>query len=143
MLSRCRDKNRTGYGAAGIGVFSEWSDFSKFRDWAMSNGYSDSLSIERKDSLGDYSPQNCKWATATEQSRNRSIVRLAPDGRLWSDIAKENGISNAAFKCRLSAGGWPVELAATWPLGVKRQTLPRDDIGRYVAPKISTWRRKK
>ena len=50
----------------------EWkNDFVAFRDWAISNGYGDTLTIDRIDVDGNYEPLNCRWATRAEQSRNK------------------------------------------------------------------------
>lgn len=74
MRSRCQNPKNIGfklYGGRGISVCKEWEDFQTFQKWASSAGYSDDLTLDRKDPDGDYSPGNCRWISNDEQQRNR------------------------------------------------------------------------
>ena len=61
------------YGGKGIRVCDEWQTFVNFRDWALANGYDDSLSIDRVNSDWHYDPSNCEWVTLSENSRRANV----------------------------------------------------------------------
>jgi len=117
MHTRCTNKNilnAKSYSGKNITFCEEWRLFETFKTWADANGYDDSLSIDRIDNNKGYSPDNCRWATALQQSINRDFVLRSPSGEAWSQIAKQNGIPVTLFHSRKHEG-WPLDLAATLP----------------------------
>lgn len=75
MISRCyrpKDIHYNAYGKRGIAVCEKWKNNPKaFIEWALANGYSDDLTIERVDVNGNYEPSNCKWIPMSEQYKNK------------------------------------------------------------------------
>lgn len=99
MHRRCEAKtaNRYAYyGGRGISVCPEWRDYDTFRDWALSNGYSDGLSLDRIDNDGDYCPENCRWSDMREQSNNRRnnvLTEVNGECRTTAEWARILGVS--------------------------------------------------
>jgi hypothetical protein len=119
MRQRCSNPNVAAfprYGGRGIIVCEEWGSFIKFYDWAMANGYSDALSIDRINNDGNYEPTNCRWATTKAQGRNqpqnRAVIRS--DGKRFNYVsdaarASKTTTANIALVCkgrRKHAGGF-------------------------------------
>jgi len=77
IKERCLNPKNTGYscyGGRGILICDEWRDFETFFAWASENGYSDSLTIERKDVNGNYCPENCCFISMQEQHLNKTTT---------------------------------------------------------------------
>lgn len=120
---RCYTKSSISYkryGANGITMCEGWrNDFMSFYKWSITNGYSDSLTIDRIDSNGNYEPSNCRWATYKEQANNISTnLRFAYNGEEhtiheWADIV---GINAMALRYRIVYAKWPLEKALTIPV---------------------------
>ena len=64
------------YGGRGIELCKEWEvDFLSFEGWALDNGYSDKLTLDRKDNDGNYNPSNCRWTNENIQKQNTRRLR--------------------------------------------------------------------
>lgn len=75
MISRCyreKDIHYNAYGKRGITVCDEWvNNKLSFINWALSNGYSDNLTLERINVNGNYEPSNCCWIPMKDQYKNK------------------------------------------------------------------------
>lgn len=85
MRRRCRPNSpdRKIYYDRGITVCPEWeNDFIPFYEWAMANGYNDTLTIDRIDVNGNYCPENCRWITNEMQQTNKTnTIRVVYEGQ--------------------------------------------------------------
>ena len=107
MKDRCgneKNKEYKNYGGRGIKVCSRWQDsFVDFAEWALNSGYDESLTIDRIDVDGNYCPENCRWSTMKEQSRNRTdncIVEIEGERKILQDWIDETGSYSRAIKKR-------------------------------------------
>lgn len=119
MKERCYSPNCHKYeiyGKRGIRICNEWlSSPGTFEEWALNNGYSDKLTIDRIDVNGNYEPNNCRWITAKEQMsnmrRNRFITYNGETHTL-TEWAEKIGISEPRLWHRLE-NNYPLELLFT------------------------------
>lgn len=87
MKARCLNPKSRGYrwyGEKGISVCTEWMEYPAFSEWAMSNGYSSNLTIDRIDPSGNYCPENCRWITRSENSKRTAVNFLSVNGETKS-----------------------------------------------------------
>lgn len=113
MKDRCMNEKSQfykNYGGRGIRICDEWlgeNGFKNFYEWAMQNGYTNKLTIDRIDVNGNYEPNNCRWTTMKVQNNNlRSNRRITIDGVThtiseWSEIV---GINRGTISSRLRKG---------------------------------------
>lgn len=128
MKQRCNNPKNpayNNYGAKGIKVCKEWEESSaEFFKWALSNGYTDDLTIDRIDSTGNYEPSNCRWIPLSENSRRPHVGRKGNNGgghffpityngktQTIKEWAKELGINYTTLHKRIRTNGWSVEKA--------------------------------
>lgn len=111
MVARCGNPNDNAYknyGGRGIKVYIEWkNDFLVFKEWALNNGYTEELSIERIDVNGNYCPENCTWATFKEQSNNKRdtrIIEINGEAKTIYEWSKVTGLPQKLIRGRVDNG---------------------------------------
>lgn len=121
MMQRCNSpSHRSGYRAKGISVCDRWHDFASFL--ADMGECPPALTLDRLDNTKGYEPGNCRWATRTDQNRNRTcIVMLTYNGETKSvtQWAAQFGMRQANLTERLRLG-WTLERALNQPIKVYR-----------------------
>lgn len=118
MKNRCYNsasKRYPDWGGRGIAVCDAWLDFSEFHMWGMSNGYKKGLTLERKDNDGNYGPDNCMWATLTEQANNkRNTLHVVYQGKMQPFEPLVIGRWEKVWQ-RIYKRGWSVDRAVDTP----------------------------
>lgn len=104
MKNRCYNpnvKSYNDYGGRGIKICEEWNGengFQNFYDWAIANGYTDELSIDRIDNDGNYEPSNCRWVTDERQARNKRNTIMIEHNGVEKSISEWAEIYHADLK---------------------------------------------
>jgi len=130
IRARCYDAQQTSYpnyGGRGIRVCDRWLDFVAFLS-DMGPRPSPVFSIDRIDNDGDYTPENCRWATRAQQQHNTRQVRILSLGResmCLKEWARKIGITPAALRGRLRRH--PVEVALACPPRKRAQRNTQED----------------
>ncbi len=129
MLRRCynpNDNHYLVYGGRGIAVCKEWLNKERvyfitghpskgwitFKEWALSHGYKDGLSIDRIDNDKGYSPENCRWVTLKEQSLNKRdtfYVTYKGKTKTLKTLSEELGFDYIKAWKRIKYYKWSIE----------------------------------
>lgn len=136
MRRRCLNPTNSryeNYGGRGIKVCDRWlhgdGGVSAFECFMADMGPRPSLkhSIDRINNDGNYEPSNCRWATPTEQARNKRDNRTVEfRGRkmVMQEAIKESGIPEWTVYQRLKAG-WSVDRALNQPVLARKWRGPK------------------
>lgn len=85
MLHRCKNLKRYRH----VSVCEEWKDFIVFREWALKNGYSKDLTIDRIENDGNYEPSNCEFVLHDYNSvKRRNVVLSFEEAEEIRDLSK-------------------------------------------------------
>lgn len=119
MLSRCTNPNvecYERYGGRGITVSEDWKSFERF--YSDMGKRPEGKTLDRIDSNGPYSKENCRWATVAEQNRNTNrtqLVTFRGETKCLKDWAEEQGIAYNTLRKRYIIHNWPFEKALLTP----------------------------
>lgn len=132
MKRRCNDPNSTNYrnyGGRGIRVCERWNSFENFL-LDMGHKPTPKHSLDRIDNNGRYTPENCRWATETEQKRNTRRNRLISfRGEThclikWAELISMKYLTLYYRICR----GWSIERALTEPVQKRKSRRTNESV---------------
>jgi len=139
MWTRCTNRRRSrfkDYGGRGIDVCARWRAYENFlRD--MGRRPSPRHSLDRKKGDDGYTPSNCRWASPSEQVRNRRNVQLYTvngESLILTDWADRLGVRVQVIYDRIYKLNWTTERAVTTP--VDRRSLAERNRARARAARM-------
>lgn len=115
MHKRCNNpkhKYYSRYGGRGITVCSRWHSFQFFL--ADMGKRPKGHCLERLNNNGHYTPENCIWATAKQQARNRSTtlwITIGAQTKSLAEWCEERKLSYHTVFARIKSLGWDPEKA--------------------------------
>lgn len=127
IKQRCTNSNNNrykDYGGRGIKICEEWLQFETFYAWAQSNEYDNTLTIDRIDNNGNYYPENCRWVTPKEQTKNKRsnvMLTLGDKTQCAMDWSKELNIKYETLIAR-KRYGWSDDKILTTPVQKYKRT---------------------
>jgi len=123
MRQRCSNPRHhayKNYGGRGVKVCERWNVFENFLADIGANRPSRKYSLDRIDNNGPYSPENCRWASRTEQANNTTKSRFLEwngQRKTVSEWCRLIGIKQSTLNARLNYYGWSVEKSLTVGVG--------------------------
>lgn len=82
----------------GITLCQEWMDFVPFMEWSLANGYTDTMTIDRIDTMKGYDPGNCRYADHSVQAANRRITDQNKSGHVGVSFDRGKWVSKVQWR---------------------------------------------
>lgn len=82
----------------GVTLCAEWMDFLPFMEWSIANGYTDAMTIDRIDTLGGYSPENCRYVDHSVQAANRRITEQNKSGHVGVSFDRGKWVAKVQWR---------------------------------------------
>ena len=123
MIGRCTNPDYSGYqyyGGRGVSVCKRWLNYKNFIS-DMGLRPSPEHSLDRINNNKPYSPSNCRWATRSEQQKNKTTTRMFTDGKFTGTLTE------CADKLKISKelAHWRFKNWGSFERGKKWQLLPK------------------
>lgn len=121
LKKRCYNKNSQYYkNYGGRGIIVEWENAKAFYQ-DMKDSYIQGLELDRINNDGNYSKQNCRWATRKQQANNRrtnNIIEYMGERKTLSQWIELLGLKSSTVRQRLYVYKWDIEKCFTFKGGV-------------------------
>lgn len=110
MKDRVLNHNRPDskwYSDKGIELYPEWNSFIAFKEWAISSGYEEGLSIDRINNSLGYNPDNCRWIPLKDQNKNKTNnnrITLNGETKILADWCRQYNVSDKSISAKLKKG---------------------------------------
>jgi len=130
MKRRCLNptaKEERNYRSRGVTICDEWLSYMVFKSWALNNGYTDKLTIDREDNTKGYSPENCRFVDISTQNANKGITNKNKSGYIGVAVRGDMFTAQAQWLGKthnLGRFACPVEAAKTRDKFVTDNNLP-------------------
>ena len=140
MKQRCYNPRKSDYpqyGAKGIRICDRW--LNSFENFYADMGPRPSMghSVDRIDGKGDYGPDNCRWATRSEQSSNRPGYTYSAEEDAIIRESVGRGLNFTQIAKLLPGRGVSGVMGRTYRLGLKSGTPPIPKKDRIAQPRLS------
>jgi len=124
MIQRCTYpsiglKHYKRYGGRGIEVCEKWRN--SFPEFLSDVGFAPTTkhTLDRINNDGNYTPENCRWATRSEQIRNSTKARyITFNSKTMTigDWSEKLNINRQTLQMRMDVYGWTIERALSTPV---------------------------